>query len=431
MNEALLQFIWQQQYFNQQGLQTTLGEPIRILHPGEWNQHQGPDFTNARIQIGSTIWAGQVEIHCNASDWEKHGHSNDPHYANVILHVVISDDFAVLNQNGNPIPTLELENRIPFSLLDRVQQWMDNKEPLVCRNFLPGLTAAQWLNWKTQLLQQRLQRKSQKLLARHAETGGDWNVLLWQLIFECMGGKVNGSYFLLLANSIPLSTLLKKQLSAIEWEAILLGQANLLPVTASAAYHRKLLKEYQYLQYKYQLIPLNKPPAFLRMRPASFPTIRMAQLAGLLLNNPQLFSGMVASVSLQHWKQQCKVAAAEFWDTHYLFNRSSQARKKTLGIQMMYSLATNAILPTLYAYGYYAGNRELMKKVLLLFKEIPGEQNRITSLWDDTGINQSQTFDTQALTELTNNYCTQKKCLHCAVGQQVLKVNLLPDKLHV
>lgn len=431
MNEALLQFIWQQQYFNQQGLQTTLGEPIRILHPGNWNRHQGPDFTDARIQIGSTIWAGQVEIHCNASDWQKHGHAHDPHYANVILHVVITDDIPLLNQSGIPFPTLELANRIPFTLLKRFQQWMETREPLVCRNFLPVLTDAQWVNWKNQLLQQRLQRKAKKLLGWHAESGGDWNVVLWKLIFEYMGGKVNGSYFLMLANSIPLSTLLKKQLSAIEWEAILLGQANLLPVTASAAYHRKLLKEYQYLQYKYQLIPLNKPPAFLRMRPASFPTIRIAQLAGLLLNNPQLFSGMVTSISLHLWKQQCRVSAAEFWDTHYLLNRTSGARQKTLGIQMMYSLAINAILPTLYTYGYFTGNREIMHKVLKLFKEIPGEQNRITSLWENTGVSSTQAFDTQALTELTNSYCTQKKCLECSVGQQALKVKLLPDKLHV
>jgi len=431
MNEALLQFIWHQQYFNQHELQTTLGEPIRILHPGEWNQHQGPDFTNAKIQIGSTIWAGQVEIHCNASDWQKHGHFDDPHYANVILHVVITNDFPVLNQNGIPFPTLELANRIPFSLLNRFQQFMDTREPLVCRNFLPVLTTTQWLNWKSYLLQQRLQRKSQRLLQWHAESGGDWNVVLWQLIFEYMGGKVNGSYFQMLANSIPLSILLKKQLSAIEWEAILLGQANLLPVTATEAYHRKLLKEYHYLQYKYQLVPLNRPPAFLRMRPASFPTIRLAQLAGLLLNNPQLFSGMVASVSLHQWKQQCMVSAAEFWDTHYLFNRTSQAKQKAMGIQMIYSLAINAILPTLYAYGYYIGNRELMNKVLLLFKEIPVEKNRITALWEATGITQTQALDSQALTELTNRYCTQKNCLQCAVGKEVVKVNLLPDKLQV
>lgn len=431
MNEALMQFIWQQQYFNQHGLQTTQGEPVRILHPGEWNQHQGPDFTNARIQIGSTIWAGQVEIHCNASDWQKHGHFEDPHYENVILHVVLTDDLPLLNRCGMPFPTIELEHRIPFALLNRFQQWMETREPLICRSFLPALSDAKWLNWKTQLLQQRLQKKSQRLLTWHAETGGDWNVVLWQLIFEYMGGKVNGSYFLMLANSIPLSTLLKKQLTAMEWEAILLGQANLLPVTASAPYHRKLLKEYQYLQYKYQLIPLNRPPAFLRMRPASFPTIRIAQLAGLLLNNPQLFSGMVASVSLHQWKQQCRVSAEEFWDTHYLFNKTSKPSKKTLGIQMMYSLAINAILPTLYAYGYYAGNKVLMHKVLALFKEIPAEQNRITSLWDATGISQMHALDTQALTELANSYCTQKKCLQCAVGQQVVKVNLLPDKLHV
>ncbi|MBU3744177.1 MAG: DUF2851 family protein, partial [Sediminibacterium sp.] len=353
------------------------------------------------------------------------------HYSNAILHVVMEDDQQVLDLHGAPLPALELRSRIPSHLVSRFRRMMAQSQPIICHSFLPALSQSGWKRWKEQLLIARLNKKSSRVLEWLSKNGDDWNTIFWWLMFEQTGGKVNGDFFLALAKSIPLPVLLKKQLSRIEWESLLLGQSNLLPVSASDAFWRKMVKEYQYLSYKYQLHPLNRQPAFLRMRPASFPTIRIAQLAGLLLNNPQLFSSMVTSVSLHQWKQQCRVSAEAFWDTHYLFNKTSQSKPKTLGIQMMYSLAINAILPTLYAYGYYTGNRVLMHKVLLLFKEIPAEQNRITSIWDATGINQMQAFDTQALTELTNRYCTQKNCLQCAVGQQVLKVNLLPDKLHI
>ena len=337
------------------------------------------------------------------------------------MHVVWEDDQPVLDKHENVLPTLVLGDRIPKVLLSRYQEMMDRKEPLICRSFLPALTLQNWNTWKERLIKNRLERKAARILEWHAKAGGDWDVVFWQLLFEQMGGKVNGNYFLSLANSVPLSTLIKKQLSAFEWEALLLGQANLLPVTASGSYHRKLLKEYQYLQYKYQLVPLRTAPAFLRMRPASFPTIRISQLAGLLLNHPRFFSTFVSTGSLQQWKQQCRVTAAEFWDTHYLINRPSHPQPKTLGTQMIYSLAINAILPALYAYAYYRGDQELIVKVLDLYADIPSEQNRITSLWDNTGVNKHQALDTQALTELTNLYCTKKQCLHCAVGKQILQ----------
>ncbi len=421
MKEDLLQFIWHNRYFSQTALTTTSGEPLKIFKSGNWNTHQGPDFTEALIQIGLTVWGGQVEIHFQSSDWYKHGHPDDPNYRNVILHVVWEDNQPAIDNNGVPIPTLLLQHRIPKSLLNRYRQLMEKQEPLICRSFLPMVSLQSWYSWKQLLVKNRLERKAARILQWHAISGGDWDTVFWQLLFEQMGGKVNGSYFLSLANSIPLATLLKKQLTAIEWEAILLGQCNLLPVTASESYHRKLLKEYQYLQYKYQLVPLAKSPAFLRMRPASFPTIRLSQLAVLLFNNPRFFSVLVSSVSLQYWKQQCRVSAAEFWDTHYLFHKASHQQPKPLGEQMTYSIAINAMLPALFAYAYYKGDKGLTGKVLALFSDIPAEQNRIISLWENTGVEKKQALDTQALTELTNQYCTQKRCLHCAVGKQILQ----------
>ena len=84
MTERLLQYIWQFQYFNRASLQTTDGEPLEIVFSGTINTNQGPDFHNARLRIGNTILAGTIEIHCKASEWEKHQHHNDKNYRNVI-----------------------------------------------------------------------------------------------------------------------------------------------------------------------------------------------------------------------------------------------------------------------------------------------------------------------------------------------------------
>jgi hypothetical protein len=56
MQEDLLQYIWQFQYFNSTRLLTSSGEIIQIIHPGIRNSNQGPDFTGAKIKIGKTTW---------------------------------------------------------------------------------------------------------------------------------------------------------------------------------------------------------------------------------------------------------------------------------------------------------------------------------------------------------------------------------------
>src|SRR5204863_2306872 len=86
MTERLLQFIWQFQYFNKSELATTIGEKVQIIFPGKYNTNQGPDFTDAKIKIGNTTWAGAIELHLKTSDWGKHNHENDKNYKNVILH---------------------------------------------------------------------------------------------------------------------------------------------------------------------------------------------------------------------------------------------------------------------------------------------------------------------------------------------------------
>ena len=71
MTEKLLQYIWQFQYFNLSDLVTEEGEQLQIIHPGGINSNQGPDFTDAKIKINETVWAGSIEIHINTSDWKK------------------------------------------------------------------------------------------------------------------------------------------------------------------------------------------------------------------------------------------------------------------------------------------------------------------------------------------------------------------------
>lgn len=80
--------------------QTKSGKRIQILSPGQHNVHQGPDYLEVAIFLDGLVIVGDVEFHKNSSDWEKHGHTIDEKYKNVILHIVINDDYEIDGLNA-------------------------------------------------------------------------------------------------------------------------------------------------------------------------------------------------------------------------------------------------------------------------------------------------------------------------------------------
>ncbi len=163
MKEDLLQYIWQFQYFNNKEMQTTSGETISILSQGSFNSNQGPDFVGAKTKIGNTLWAGNVELHVNSSDWNVHNHSADANFKNIILHVVWNLDVEIIDAAGNNLPTLELQNRVSNLLLDKYRQLMERPVFIPCENQVYQVNNLVLSNWKQRLLAERLLSKSKRV----------------------------------------------------------------------------------------------------------------------------------------------------------------------------------------------------------------------------------------------------------------------------
>jgi len=111
--EKILHHIWKMKLIKPNNLKTNNAQqPIQLINIGEHNTNTGPDFLNAQIRIGDILWAGHVEIHWKSSDWNRHRHAENPHYDNVILHIVYEDDQPVKNKQGEYIPTLTIKGRV-------------------------------------------------------------------------------------------------------------------------------------------------------------------------------------------------------------------------------------------------------------------------------------------------------------------------------
>lgn len=423
MTERLLQFIWQFQYFNHNNLLTTNDESLLVLQPGQLNRNQGPDFLEAKIKIDNTILAGSIELHLAASQWYVHSHHTDPNYNNVILHVVWQHDREATLANGSVLPSLELQPLVSVLMLQQYESLMNSKSFSACENQLPVLSEIGWMSWKERLAVERLSARAQTVLELFQESGSHWEETFWWMLARNFGVKVNMESFESIAKSISINILAKHKSQLNQLEALLLGQAGLLNDDFEEAYPQMLQREYRFLKTKHGLEPAVISPVFLRMRPANFPGLRLAQLAALVYSASHLFSKIKAAETILELKALLNITANDYWHYHYRFDEETAFKPKHLGDQMIENIIINTIAPMLFSYGHYHNEQRWKDKSVDWLSQLRAEDNNITKHWKQKGISCISALDSQALLELHKNYCNRKECLRCAVGNKMLRMS--------
>ncbi|HSN09766.1 MAG TPA: DUF2851 family protein [Hanamia sp.] len=421
MREEILQYIWKFQYYNNNDLQSINGERITVVQPGIHNVNQGPDFIEAKIWINETLWAGNVELHINSSDWNRHKHSADNNYNNIILHVVWKHDTEIKDANGNNLPTLELQSRVSKLLLEKYRQLMETPQFIPCEKLEKNISGLALTAWKQRLAAERLLLKSEKILKILQQTNYHWDETFWWLVAANFGLKVNSEMFRKIAQTLPQNLLAKHKNSIIQIEAFLFGQAGLLEKDFDEKYPEMLKREYQFYRKKYKLQPVDGELFFLRMRPANFPTIRLAQLAMLIHNSEHLFSKIKETGSVKELKTMLALEANDYWHYHYIFDEESDFKIKRLGRQMIENILINTIVPIVFCYGLHHNNEVYKEKAIKWLEEILPEKNSITKGFEHLGYSNKNAFDSQAFIQLKNQYCNHKLCLDCAIGNSLLK----------
>jgi len=424
MKEEFLQFIWEHGLFIKNNLKTVDGKTIEIISTGQPNSDSGPDFFNAKIRIGETTWAGNVEIHQKSSHWQQHRHDTDAAYNNVILHVVELYDKPVIVKD-NELPTLEL--KYPIEIFENYEQLLKSERWIACEDRLPRVDSFILRFWFSSLMIERLESKTGDILKILQYNKNNWNETFYQLLARNFGMKTNALPFELLAKSLPLNILSKHKNDLFQIEALFFGQAGLLNETLLGDdYFLSLRQEYSYLYKKYGLSGLESHIwKFMRLRPINFPTIRIAQMAMLIHNSSALFSKILETEDISELHKLFDVSASEYWNTHYRFNKISEENKqKTLGTTAFNNLLINTIVPLLFVYGDQHLDQSMKDRALLLLEKLAPESNQIIRNWNLLGIDSRSAFETQALLQLKNTYCDNKKCLNCQLGAKIItKIN--------
>ena len=422
MKEKLLHFIWKLKLFSSNKLVGTHNENIHIISSGQENLDTGPDFLNSKIEINDQLWAGNIEIHVNSSDWYEHNHQVDENYDSVILHVVWNHDVEVHRKSNQPITTLELKNFISKDLLTNYEQlFSKNKHWINCEKDILKVDSFIFKNWIERLFFERLEQKGELINSVLEETNSNWEATLFVLIAKNFGLKTNGAAFLSVAQSFDFSIVRKVSQNQNQLEALLFGQSGLLSTIKESEYHKQLRAEYHYLQNKFKIEPISKTEIqFFRLRPNNFPTIRLSQLASLYNIHQNLFSKLIEFETLNEFYNLFNIETSPFWKTHFTFEKESKKSSKMLTKNFVDLLLINTIIPLKFMYLKSLGKTDF-SSVLSIIEQIKPEKNIIISNFSELKIKVSNAFETQALLQLKNEYCNEQHCLQCSVGKELLK----------
>lgn len=421
MTEEFLHYIWKFKLYDLP-MKLVSGEQFSIIDTGQHNSDAGPDFFNAKIKIGNTVWAGNVEIHIKSSDWFAHKHQNDKAYDNIILHVVFENDKEIKRKSGETIPVFELKGLIHEGLFNRYATFMNSKAGVPCERQIREVDRFLINNWLDRLLVERLEQKATEVRERLEFNGNNWEQTFYEFLARNFGFKVNSVPFEMLTQSLPLMYLGKHKNNKYQIESLLFGQSGLLSVNCNDTYFIDLKKEYDFLKRKFSLVPIDPHLwRFMRLRPSNFPTIRIAEFADLIFKSSHLFSKILECEKFSDLLPLFNVKPSAYWNNHYTFGKESTKRKKNLGKAAIHLIAINTIIPFVFVYGRIKNEQKFIDRAMKFLDQIPGESNSVIKKWKEMGMGTQTAFNTQALLQLKNNYCTKKRCLDCSIGNALLQ----------
>ena len=402
--ERLLHYVWKHKILPLKPLTTDDGQELEVIDPGLHNHDQGPDFFNAKIRLGGTVWAGNVEVHLRSSDWYRHGHETDPAYNSVILHVVGEIDGEVTTQDGKTPAQVRLD--IPESIRRSYDELCRTEDYPRCHRIIPSIPPMKAHQWMDALLVERLKERSEKVAERAERTGGDWERATFVTLSRSFGFGLNGDCFERWAMRIPLSAAGKHRDDLFQIEALFLGMAGLIEEVEAVRSSREvqlLQQEFAFLRHKFSLDePMKREDwRFLRTRPKNFPFVRILQIAELYHSGRAQMSRLLDARNIEELHGCLAV-------------KGMTAASRRL-------LIINTVVPLLFAYGRHISDETICQRAVRLLEELPAENNYILRQWQDCGLRVASAADSQALIQLKRQYCDRTDCLRCRFGYEFLK----------
>jgi len=443
--ERNLQAIWNYLFLKVEELKTTDGTPLKILDQGSWNLDEaGPDFLSATLRIGEEVLTGDVEVHWKTSDWQSHGHQTDPRYKRVILHAVFDHEPETSNP---PCATLELKNYLTDSLQKLAQKIrsLDRfRENIFCYEEIPGLEPAWIDSWVMENGRRRLEYKKEQLTIEQEREKLTLDDLLYRNIMDALGYSKNREPFRRLAKIIPYEPLMESvrsdspETALMRIQAILLGASGLLAAETktdlvSVPFLQRLESLWSEYPHRKTSMKMREWKLF-RMRPANFPTMRMAGWAKFLvrIREERLFdvfwnvfqnSGEVHA-TFNRLQKMLTVEAFGYWSTHYRWgDEGKHGHRDLIGGQRASEIIVNVVLPSVFLNAERMGREDIKIKIHSLYASVPSKEKNSSisymqrQLTRDRQKNLNMQY-AQGLIHL-HKRCREYDCAQCTIFERI------------
>lgn len=343
--EKVIRCIWNDQLFCTPALKTQDGENLEIIYPGYWNFGKGPDFTSATIKVNGKIYEGDVELHVYANDWDNHGHSQNPDFDNVILHVYMWQGRGRQPKihKKNAAFDFEIKDFLTKGLLDLNNELDFESYPVLnqcnvglCHQPLSRLSEEKLLHLLNAAGEARVLKKQERFHDAIIIEG--YEQTFYRGIAEALGYPNNKQSFQVLADTLPLTALrdlvpakFQGEERVSHYQALLLGASGLMDIQnwKEIPALRKIVKTWE--GYK-DLMPdsslTKKDWSFRSIRPANYPYRRIAGLAHLLVLHEKkgMFANFVQGAlksknplpkQMDSFLNFFCVDANDYWSQHY------------------------------------------------------------------------------------------------------------------
>lgn len=421
--EEFLHYVWRFRLFNQFELKTQCGRRIEVIDPGQLNEDAGPDFSLAKIKFDNEVLIGSVEMHVEAKGWYDHHHDKDPAYDSVILHVVWHHYLPVYYREGQEIPALMLKSEVDVRIVQNFGQLRQSIDAIPCAGRIAEVSSFKKMQLLERMAIGRLAHRYEYVLSLLENSGGDWERVTFILLCRAMGMRVNKDVFVRFAEAFPYRLFGKYHENFTKIEALVFGQAGMLHEKPLDAYHDALAREYGYLSQLHGIGALAPYEwKYMRMRPANFPTIRLAQLSAIYHAFPLFFGFILTTEDPKDFlKRLSAIQTNPYWDTHYRFGVETDHAIRRINENFASHIVINVCALVLFSYGKYMDAPAYMDRALLWLQAVKAEKNAVTRLYGSLGFSIENACDSQATIYLKHRYCDTRRCLDCTVGLELIK----------
>lgn len=290
-----------------------------------------------------------------------------------------------------------------------------------CGGYLSKLDTLHRLDIYNKLGFERLSRKNRDINRIFEQSQQNWQQTFYTMLMRTMGGVDNNEAFTELARRVPYAILLREREVAANVEALLIGASGLLTLYPHDEYILNLKRNFSYLSTKYSITAMEASAWRLkRIYPNNHPILRLSQVASFITYTREMMDRMLACTSGDDVYNLFSCQTLPYWQTHYIPASTSPSVAKRTGRTKTDLLAINLVVQMQFAYSSYTGNERLYSRALGLLESLPAEKNSIIAQWNSFGPLARTAFDSQALLQLSFEYCRDRRCEECIVGKQIL-----------